>query len=175
MYLDDYELVAIPNMNRDLPFIEDLKGLFKFMCWIYGVPDSIFAQESSNRAVQTESKGQYANSCIRPLLVNRQSCYNEDYLPKFYPPKYEVDDGLFYVFNDPVPVNADSLIKQTGGVAILTPNEARELINRDAMEGGESLYIPSGMIQMGIDSAEQGKAFADSVMKQMAEMEKGEM
>mgnify|MGYP001457119522 CR=1 FL=1 len=168
MYLGGMELLAIPNMNRDLPFIENLKGLFKFMCWVYGVPDSLFAQESSNRAVQGTSVRQYYNSCIKPKLIRKQSVLNAKYITKFK--DYETS-GLFFMIDDPVPVDIDSLIKQTG--IIITQNEARKQTKHDDIENGDMLYMPSGMTPIGsqMTPEEQGKAFAKAVKE---EMEKGE-
>lgn len=163
MYLGNMELTAIPNMNKDLPFIENLKGLFKFMCWTFGIPDSIMSQESSNRAVQKESIKDYYASCIQPKIIRLQSRLNSYLLPMFKDAK---ESGLFYLFEDCVPIDFDSLIKEVQG-GVRTPNEYRELRKLESMEGGEFLYMPSTMTPIGQDMAEAGKLFATAVKKEL--------
>ncbi len=168
MYLGDAELVAIPNMNKDLPFIENLKGLFKFMCWTFGVPDSIFAQESSNRAVQTVTTRDYYASCIQPKLIRLQSRLNSDLLQMF---KGIKEQGKFLIFDDCVPPDFDTMLKEVAG-GTRTPNEYREIRKLDSMEGGEFLYMPSTMVPVGQNIDETGKALAEAVQRGFKELVK---
>ncbi len=163
MYLGNLELTAIPNMNRDLPFIENLKGLFKFMCWTFGIPDSIMAQESSNRAVQKESIKDYYASCIQPKLIRLQSRLNSYLMPMFRNAK---EQGKFLIFDDCVPPDFETMLKEVAGGA-RTPNEYREVRKLDAIEGGELLYMPSTMIPVGQDVEATGKMFALAVKKEL--------
>ena len=168
MYLGNMDLQAIPNMNRDLPYIENLIGLFRFMCWVFGISDSVFAKESSNRADKKESIRDYFTSCIQPKLVRMQSRLTRYLIPMF---KGAKEQGLFLVYEDCVPVDVELLIKelQAGGMTI---NEYREIRKRDAVDNGEITYIPSTMTPIGqtMTPAQQGKEFAKAVKE---EMEKG--
>lgn len=163
MYLGNLELTAIPNMNRDLPFIENLKGLFKFMCWTFGIPDSIMAQESSNRAVQKESIRDYYASCIQPKLIRLQSRLNSYLIPMFRNAK---EQGKFLLFDDCVPPDFEIMLKEVAG-GTRTPNEYREVRKLDSVDGGELLYMPSTMAPVGQDIAEQGKLLALAVKKEL--------
>jgi HK97 family phage portal protein len=169
MYLGNMDLQAIPNMNRDLPYIENLIGLFRFMCWVFGISDSVFAKESSNRADKKEAIRDYFTSCIQPKLVRMQSRLTRYLIPRFRGAK---EQGLFLVYEDCVPVDVELLIKelQAGGMTI---NEFREIRKRDAVDGGEITYVPSTMTPIGatMTPEEQGKTFAKAVKE---EMEKGE-
>jgi phage portal protein BeeE len=163
MYLGNLELTAIPNMNKDLPFIENLKGLFKFMCWTFGIPDSIMAQESSNRAVQKESVKDYYASCIQPKLIRLQSRLNSYLLPMF---KGAKEQRKFLIFDDCVPPDFDTMLKEIAGGA-RTPNEYREIRKLDSIDGGELLYMPANMVPVGQDVSEQGKLLALAVKKEL--------
>ena len=164
MYFAGHELIAIPNMNRDLPFIENLKGLFKFICWTFGVPDSLLASESSNRSIQKESIKDYYASCIQPKLIRFQSTLNSSFIPMF---KGAKEQGLFIVFEDCIPIDVELLLKEVD-MGTLSINEFREIRKRDAIPGGEELYINSNRIpisQAGQTLAQQGKEFAEAVKK----------
>lgn len=164
MYFGGQELVAIPNMNRDLPFIENLKGLFKFICWTFGVPDSLLSSESSNRSIQKESIRDYYASCIQPKLIRFQSTLKSSFVPMFQGAK---EQGLFLVFDDCIPVDVELLLKEVDAGA-LTINEFRKIRKRDAIPGGEEIYINSTKIpisQAGQTPQQQGKEFAEAVRK----------
>lgn len=163
MYLGNMELTAIPNMNKDLPFIENLKGLFKFMCWTFGVPDSIFAQESSNRSVQTVTTRDYYASCIQPKLIRLQSRLNSYLLQMF---KGAKEQGKILIFEDCVPPDFDTMLKEVAG-GTRTPNEYREIRKLDSIDGGEFLYMPSTMMPVGQNIDETGKALALAVKKEL--------
>lgn len=162
MYLGNMELAAIPNMNKDLPFIDNLNGLFKMMCWVFGMSDSVFTKESSNRADKKEALRDYYESVIQPKLVRKQARLNRYLIPMF---KGAVEKGLFLLYEDSVPVDVEQLINEVKG-GIATPNEAREIRKRDAMDGGEYLYMPSTSVPVGMDIDAQGKALADAVKKE---------
>ncbi len=169
MYLGNTELTAIPNMNKDLPFVDNLTALFRFMCWVFGISDSVFTKESSNRSDKKESIREYYASCVQPKLIRLQTRLNRYLLPMFRNAK---EQGKFLIFDDCVPPDFDMMLKEIAGGA-RTPNEYREVRKLDSMEGGEFLYLPSNMMPIGQSIDGTGKALAEAVQRGFKELAVG--
>jgi len=111
--------------------------------------------------VAEEATKIYVSGVVEPLQLDLEEIINEKLLQsEIYELKFKNIDLRDY---DKL---VDRLVKEVG-LAIKTPNEARNELGLDPYEGGDKFYIPSTLIDAGESSDENklGKADEDSIRK----------
>lgn len=106
--------------------------------------------EDVNRANAEASEYVHIKNTIRPIMQRFVDALNE-YLVPLYGKNY------FLAFEDPVPEERELKLKEfsEGWNKWLTINEIREELGREAIEGGDTLYLPLNLISIDGGSKEQ--------------------
>ncbi len=99
------------------------------------------ADDDTNRATAETADYVFARRTIRPKLLLICSFLNEFLVPRF-------GDDIFLTFMDPIPddkkMRSEELKNVTGGLSVMTINEARaEYLDLPSIEGGDDLIIPN--------------------------------
>lgn len=155
--------VPLSGTIKDLPFNENRRYEREQICAVFGVPVTMFTRQSS-RAEREAAKAEFAEYTVSPLCEQFQQQLNQKFIPMFG------DDSLFIAFDDPIPSNRElDLAERTGYVnaGIWSINEVRAEQNMEAVDNGDTHYIPSNLMPIGTEPAQQGKAFADAVIKEL--------
>ncbi|AVT83673.1 phage portal protein [Rhodopseudomonas palustris] len=105
------------------------------------------AESDTNRSTAETADYVFSKRTMKPKLMLIVSFLNARLVPRF-------GDGLFLTFVDPVPEDREIKMKEmtaaTGGVPLMTQNEAREAyLDLEEIEGGDKLYIPNNMTAAG--------------------------
>lgn len=155
--------IMLSGNARDLPFIANRKFEREMISNIFNVPIAMLTTESSNRAVQTEIKTEFAEYAIQPLCENIQEQMNQQFIPMF--PNSE---KKFIAFDDPVPANRELELKERteyikSGIRYI--DEIREEMNLEPV--GIDYPMING-VPIGQQAADQaGKALVDAVRKEL--------
>jgi len=153
--------VPLSGSVRDLPFGENRKYEREQICNVFGVPITMFSRQSS-RAERDTAKAEFAEYTVFPLCEQFQQQLNQKFIPLFG------DDSVFISFDDPIPRNRElDLAERTGYVnaGIWSINEVRSEQNKEPIENGDIHYISSNVMPIGSEPQQQGKEFADGVIK----------
>lgn len=129
--------------NRDMQFSQGRKDLRDEICGIFGVPLPVLGLlETANLASADAADTLFAKNTVKPKLKQYVGNLTEFYLPRFNMP--QTDWRIW--FTDPVPENLEQKrADRESGIKnyYMTPNEAREQVGLEPVEGGDFLYIPS--------------------------------
>ena len=115
--------------------------------------------------VAEEATQIYVSGVVEPLQLDLEEIINEKLLQsEIYELKFKNIDLRDY---DKL---IDRLVKEVG-LAIKTPNEARNELGLEPYEGGDKFYVPSTLIDAGevSDEAKLGKTDEDSIRKLLEE------
>jgi len=129
----DFDIINLGFSPKDLSYIEGKKWLRTSITNAFGVHENFISVENANRASSEMSIEQYYRFTILPKLRRIQECLNTS-IVKLY------DDNLFVSFEDPVPENAEAVVKkETSDLqnGILSINEIRENRGLVLLEGDE--------------------------------------
>ena len=130
----------------ELSYIESKKMTRDDILLIYSVPKVIVAQtDDVNYSNAKVGKEVFLSETIRPLLEGLTNKLNEFLVP----------DNLELSFLDPTPEDVElKLKKMESGIRnyYMTPNEVREQLGLDPLEGGDDLLVPFNLMPMGMDS-----------------------
>ena len=137
------KFTPISPTARDMQFSEGRKDLRDEIMAIFRVPKTILGiTEDVNLASAQATEYVFAKYVIKPKMKAFIETLNEYYLPLF-----GLDTTKYRLgFIDPVPENLDQQrLDRADGIThyYMTPNEARNQIGLDPIEGGDSLYVPS--------------------------------
>lgn len=180
-------MIALANLGKGariekLGFNPDemgfLDGADKAREWIANVfkyPVSMLTDASSNKAVSLTGDKRYWRNCITPKLVRISEELTES-LSVLY-----TDNG-FFAFDDCVP--EDGLLKAQErkinlSVPYSTTNEEREKSKLEPIEGGDTVWVPSGMVpldkalQGDMDDVDELAAKVNQVKARAKELERG--
>jgi phage portal protein BeeE len=128
--------VDVPETGTATRVIEEISA-------VSGVPVAMLLSNDPTRASsQTARVGWYRNT-IRPYCRNIEEQLNARWLPRF------VGSEDMLLAHDPVSFEDEfeQTKRLTGLVAggLLTPNEARQEMGYDRVDGGDAIYPPSGL------------------------------
>lgn len=112
----------------------------------FRVPKTILgaAESDTNRATAETADYVFAKRTIKPKMIMICSYLNEFLVPRF-------GADLILSFTDPVPEDRTSKSNEmknaTGGVPVITPNEAREeFMDMEPIEGGDVMLTPNNFV-----------------------------
>lgn len=126
--------------QKDMDFIEQQRFNRDKILAIFRVPRTVLGiTDDVNRANAEATDYVFAKRTVKPKLHGFEEQLNE-----FLVPLFDKTGKLYLEFDDPVPENVELKIKIADGVqkGYMTVNEARELFNLDAIEGGDELRDP---------------------------------
>lgn len=117
---------------------------------IFRVPKTILGiTEDVNRANAEATEYVFSKRVIRPRME-----FIVDRLNEFYLPLFGLDQKEYrFAFTDPTPQNVELKLKanETGlRAGYLTINEVREEEGRDAIDGGDVVYLPANLLPISI-------------------------
>src|SRR3990167_1469605 len=129
----DMDFLNQQQWNRD-----KIMALFKNTKMALGIVEDV------NRANAETSEYVHAKNTIKPMMQRLVDTLNEFLVPIFSP-------DLFLDFVDPVPRDIATELNEfsTGWNKWLTTNEIREQKGLDPVEGGDAIYIPFSLQQIG--------------------------
>lgn len=119
--------------GKNLGFIESRVAMRDAVLEHFGVPREIMGiTENSNRATADAAQYIYAKNVLTPRIKTREEAINKQLLPLF-------GDGLVWRFDPVVPYDKDfdkGKALEGWNAGLLMQNEARELLDLPAVEGG---------------------------------------
>jgi HK97 family phage portal protein len=138
---------------------------------MFGVSRTILgtAESDTNRATAETADYVFSKRVVKPHMLLICAFLNERLIPRYA-------DNIYLSFIDPVPedraARTDEMAKASGGVPIITQNEARdEFMGLGPTEGGDVLLIPNTMTPAGAkpevtpvaDVTKPGKAISKEI------------
>lgn len=131
--------------GKNLGFIESRVAMRDAVLEHFGVPREIMGiTENSNRSTADAAQYIYAKNVLTPRLKNREEAINKQLLPLF-------GSDLVWRFDPVVPYDKDfDKAKALDGwdKGLLTKNEARALLDLDAVDGGDIFKTGSGDVYL---------------------------
>lgn len=137
----------VPNAIKDMDFVklqewtrDEILAGFKVSKANLGITEDV------NRATQEATDARFTKTVIKPEMISLVTQLNEFLLPLYK------EEGLFFDFVDPVPVDTDKNIAiYESGLknGWLTINEVRNEENREPLEGGDVVYLPFNLQPIG--------------------------
>ena len=151
--------------QKDMEYLEQQKFSLTKILAIFRVPKSIVGiSDDVNLANAKIGEYVFAKWTIRPKLERIVSQLNEFYLPMF-----NNSENLFFAFDDPVPADLDSNLKQYDSALAhgwMTINEIREHENlTDIGEAGDQILVPNNFVP--VENAGQSLGITDSVPRSL--------
>lgn len=141
---------------KELQFKEGRKAVLEEIAAGFGVPMNVITNDSITFNNMRHGTALWMRSRIKPLQKTISNALNT-----YLMPRYTGGDGtevigvlrrrspLFVAFDNPVPedidADADRLVKLSGGIPLLEPNEARAELGRPPVEWGNEPFIPGGV------------------------------
>jgi hypothetical protein len=129
-----------PSNNRELQHIEKLGEHRRQVLASFGVPESMYALNSSNLASATAGyEVQYLDATVRPRINGYAQARTEMLLPLL---GYEAGEYML-AYDNPVPEDEERLLRvASDGYAkgVLKLDEARNLMGYEPVEGGDQFY-----------------------------------
>lgn len=120
--------------GKNLGFIESREAMRDAVLEHFGVPREIMGiTENSNRATADSAQYIYAKNVLTPRLRNREEAINKQLLPLF-------GDNLIWRFDAVIPYDKEfdkSVALDGWNSGLLTKNEARSLLDKPAVDGGD--------------------------------------
>lgn len=127
---------------EELSFLESKKTTLNDICMMTGVPKVLLAMFDEMKYDNAENAiRMFLKETIHPLLSN--------IVYKFSQNGYITQNKYYLDFIDPVPENKEELRKDNeNGIQnyYLTPNEARENMGYDPINGGDDLLVPMNLM-----------------------------
>lgn len=140
---------AIGRSPKDMDLVESRKFNRNAITSILGVPMSLMTSEDVNLANAEVGERVFAKDTIEPQMRLITECLNEFLIPDY-------SDSLWLDFDSPVPDDVQQKINiaVAGEGRFMTINEAREIFNLPALEGGDAIFKPIGVIPQVGEGAE---------------------
>lgn len=125
----------------ELSYIESKKMTVDDLLVVFGIPKALFALDSGSLGSNgyDAAKAIFLSETIKPLQDNLVEKLNEFLVPA----EFELKNV------DPSPENTEMKLKQVeNGIKnyYMTPNEARELMGMERIDGADQLLIPFGLL-----------------------------
>jgi HK97 family phage portal protein len=127
--------------QREMDYVQTMEKTRDKILAIFRVPRTVLGiTDDVNRANAEATDLVFAKRTIKPKMEKLTEMLNE-----FLVPMFDNTGTLFLDYADPVPENVEqklTLAKEGANAGILTPNEAREILGFDPIEGGDELKQP---------------------------------
>ena len=124
--------------GKNLGFIESRTAMRDAVLEHFGVPREIMGiTENSNRATADSAQYIYAKNVLTPRIKMREEAINKQLLPLF-------GDNLIWRFDPVIPYDKDfdkAKALDAYSAGLVTKNEARELLDLPAVEGGNVFKV----------------------------------
>lgn len=136
---------AIGRSPKDMDLNETRKFNRNAISAILGVPMSLMTSEDVNLANAEVGERVFAKDTVEPQMKLIVTTFDEFLVPEF-------GDTLWLSFQSPVPEDVQQKINiaLAGEGRWMTVNEAREIFNLPALDGGDAIFKPIGvMAQVG--------------------------
>jgi len=144
----------ITNTPAEMQFLENQKYTRDEILALFKVPKPVLGiTEDVNLANAEATVRQFKTGVISPRMAKFTAYLNEFYLTEW------ADEDLFFDYLDPAPEDRELDLKiYASGLqhGWLTPNEVREMENREPVEGGDELPQPN---KAPVSSEEKPKLF----------------
>ena len=158
----DFDYVQMGLNPKDMDFLELMNMSAREIALCFGVPAQLVGIADTTYANVAEARLSLYEETIIPLLDRLESDLNE-----WLAPLYEGDLYVKYDI-DSIPAMAEKRRKVYENVSqgvdkgIITRNEAREKLGLEAIDGGDTLLVPSnlfpiGEVDMQIDAQDNAK------------------
>ena len=150
------EFVEAGISQKDMDFLKQREFGRDEIFAVFGVPKGVITADDVNRATAETHKAVFVEETIVPIL-RKITCY----LNEFLLPDYG-DDTLFFDFDDPSPRNVESDLLYYQNAILngwMSPNEIRHEEGFESFEGGDSIFLPISMIEVGKVSKAGKKVF----------------
>lgn len=153
---------TIQELNKtpkEMDFIETQKFLRGDILAALHIPEEMVSSDGSNRATAKEAYKMYLQEAVIPVIEAFIDTLNNRLVP-------QVDDAVFFCFDDPVPVDREQQLKEvTAGVGKwLTQNEARAEMGLAALDGYDTL----GAVSFSNGGSASNSAPTDPAMQDQA-------
>lgn len=132
--------------QKDMDFLKQREFGRDEIFAVFGVPKGVITADDVNRATAETHKAIFVEETIVPIL-RKITCY----LNEFLLPDYS-DDTLFFDFDDPSPRNVEGDLAYYANAIMngwMSPNEVRREEGFEDFEGGDAVFLPMAMIEVG--------------------------
>lgn len=127
--------------NADVEMLDLRKYSVYQICQFFGVhPDMVFVETSGNYKASENSQTTFLNQTLSPLLAMIEAELRAKLISRSVRTRYRIKFDLTALLNTD-PNSRAQYIKTSIEAGVLTPNEARRLEGRSAVEGGDELFI----------------------------------
>ena len=138
----DMKYQNLATSQREMDYIQTMTQTRDKILAIFRVPRTALGiTDDVNRANAEATDLVFAKRTIKPKMEKLTEMLNE-----FLVPLFDKTGTLFLDYEDPVPENLDQklvLARDAANAGIITPNEAREILGFDPVDGGDELKVPS--------------------------------
>ncbi len=151
------EFTEVGISQKDMDFLKQREFSRDEIFTIFGVPKGVMTADDVNRATAEAHRAIFIEETIVPIL-RKLTCY----LNEFLLPEYDDGDQLFFDFDDPSPRNIEKdLIYYESGIknGWIAPNEVRTEEGFEEFDGGDAIFLPMTMIEIGRISKAGKKIF----------------
>lgn len=134
---EEVKVQQLGHTLKDMEYIKASQAIRESIANIFHLPISILTSDAIGRANAEAGLYQLAKMVIQPRLLRIAETLNQTLVPMFEP-----SGSLFLTFRDPVPEDKEFAVEENVRyveTGIITPNEARESVGRDALPGGDEL------------------------------------
>lgn len=154
------DLRELNKTPKEMDFIETQKFLRSDILAALHIPEEMVSSDGSNRATSKEAYKMYLQEAVIPVIDAFLDVLNNRLIP-------QVDDSIFFAFDDPVPVDAEQELKRhTAAVGKwLTQNEIRQETGYAPIEGGDELGKVSFGGSQGQGTAPEVQETAKSILR----------
>lgn len=150
----EYQQIATSPKDMDFRGLkqetrDEILGVFRVPKTVVGVTDDV------NRANAEATDYVFGKRVIKPRMARFVDALN-----KYWIPSFNMSGKYSFGYTDPTPQDR-KLELETYAVGInsgqITPNEAREELDRPAIQGGDSAYMPANLLPIGEEIAGDGQ------------------
>lgn len=129
---------------KEMDFINSQKFLRDDILSALRIPKAMLTSDDVNLANSKTARINYVKEACLPVLDAFLDIINNKWLA-------DLDDNTFVAYDNPVNEDRDILLKEAvelKNAGIITPNEARSLMNYPDMEGGDELSSAGSVFQL---------------------------
>ena len=159
----DIKWLPLTALQRELEFLETQTWYYKLVIGMYGLtPAELGITDDVNKSTSTTQAELSRRKGIRPLLKLMEKYINEEIMP-------DIAEGLQfqYIYDDPVEMNKKlANWEMMLNMHVKTPNEIREEMGLEPIEGGDEMYDRFGLgtqpsNKFGTQGKEEGEGKGD--------------
>lgn len=137
----DMKYQQLSTTQKEMDYIATMTQMRDKILAIFRVPRTVLGiTDDVNRANAEATDVVFGKRTILPKMEKLTEMLNE-----FLVPMFDNTGTLFLDYESPVPDDVQTkltLAKEGANAGILTPNEAREILGFDPIEGGDELKVP---------------------------------